>query len=143
MSSAGPGSSDPKAVADAGANANVDPDDESTPHPDFLHEKQSDNDATPANVPKNTEGAEQQREGDDMQALYALIERELTVRGQRNASWKQLDLCHKWRLIQEYLRDANCTPTQFADVRAMLRGNALLNVEYDGVRVTRLNAQDL
>jgi hypothetical protein len=84
-----------------------------------------------------------QREGDDMIALYALIEREIVVRGQRHASWKQLDLCHKWRLIQEYLRDARCTPAQFADVRAMLRGNILTNVEYDGARVTRLNVQDI
>lgn len=84
-----------------------------------------------------------QEQPHDMDALNISIDKEIVYRMQHR-SWKQMDLCFKWRLIKEYIESLGVEQkVSIADVRGMLKHNQLLDVEYDGTRVTKLNALDV
>lgn len=81
---------------------------------------------------------------DGMCQLEAFIQREIDARMHRG--WKQLELCFKWKLINDFLRarpadgGESIGTSERNELRAMLRRNELTDVEYDGVRILRLNA---
>jgi hypothetical protein len=87
-----------------------------------------------------TPATETTTDGTMMFELNMLIDNEIAARSQRSTSWKQMDLCFKWRLVQDYMQAAHCSNDLIAEIRALLRRNELANVEYNGVRVVRLNA---
>ena len=114
------------------------------------HREPADQDATlapPPPIMRCTTGAQcsqQQAAAFDMDALNDMIEREIAAR-MRRQSWKQMDLCFKWKLVRAYMdaQPMSCGAELVADVRRMLKTDALTNVEYDGARVTRLNYLDM
>ena len=76
--------------------------------------------------------------------LDEFINNDIESRLQRQ-TWKQLDLCFKWRLVQKFI-DAKAPQNAkelHTELRAMLRTNELGNVEYDGDKITRLNVLGL
>lgn len=79
-----------------------------------------------------------------MDDLNAFIDRDITSRMQRQ-SWKQMDICFKWKLIQDYMNsmETPCKAKVVADIRHMLRANELVQVEYDGTKVLKINACDI
>jgi hypothetical protein len=79
-----------------------------------------------------------------MDTLNSYIDREIAIRMQRQ-SWKHMDVCFKWKLVQEYIKSLHmpCSHDILNEIRALIKTNGLANVEYDGVRVLRLNVHDI
>lgn len=79
--------------------------------------------------------------------LEAFLAREARARMGSRVSWKHLETCFKWRLIERYLEDKGVpvdAPVA-GQVRSLLSSKKLCNVEFDAAlrRVVRLNHADL
>jgi len=63
-----------------------------------------------------------------------------------NMTWRKLDLCFKWQMLQAYLskRGIGEGDPRYEHVRGLLRSGVLLSVEYDSKcqRVSRVNNND-
>ena len=79
--------------------------------------------------------------------LDAFIDQEIARRQRRNVSWKYMEACFKWRMVQQYLQEQGVLAQSpvTGQLRELLRCNKLLRVEYDthSHRILKLNYGDL
>jgi hypothetical protein len=75
-----------------------------------------------------------------MDDLELYIQADIRQRMTRH-SWKQMDMCFKWRLVKEYLTgvDRISDDDVVSQLRSMLKNNELGNVIYDGSKILQLN----
>lgn len=103
--------------------------------------------ATPDATPEATPDAGVVVKSDERarESLDEFIDRDVAARLRKTNTWRQMDLCHKWRLVNEYLRsiDLAGNTVLVAELRGLLRSNDLPNVSYNGERIERLNHGDL
>lgn len=80
----------------------------------------------------------------DDTAKEDMIVTEMSKMMDKKKSWKTLDACFKWRVIEEYIQNTNIIPFNKATIKHLkdaLRHGKLANVEYDhsGRRINSLN----
>jgi hypothetical protein len=80
-------------------------------------------------------------------SLDSFIDKEIACRLRGNVTWKHLEACFKWRMVQEYLREHGVDEADplVGCLMALLQGNKLSRVEYDAKahRILKLNHGEL